>query len=229
MALFRFSVIFHRLGENRSVGGSRRKRVRQPARGAARRSPRRRLLLVCEGQVSEPEYFKQLKAWVRNNLVEIKIASEHGVPLTLVRQAEWLKLDAESEARSGADSFLAYDEVWCVFDVDEHPKINEARQLAHARGIELAVSNPCFELWLLLHFRESPGARHRHDVQRMMREHIPSYDKHLDFKRLSTGIADAARRARRLDDEANEEGESGRNPTTGVYRLTESIERRDSI
>ncbi|MFB1486562.1 MULTISPECIES: hypothetical protein [unclassified Thiocapsa] len=56
-------------------------------------------------------------------------------------------------------------------------------------------------------------------------QYIAAYDKHLDFMHLSTGIADAARRARRLDDEAKEEGEPGRNPSTGVYRLTESIER----
>jgi hypothetical protein len=46
------------------------------------------------------------------------------------------------------------DEVWCVFDVDEHPKLAEARDQANANGIQLAVSNPCFELWLLLHFQE---------------------------------------------------------------------------
>jgi hypothetical protein len=122
---------------------------------------------------------------------------------------------------------LAYDEVWCVLDVDEHPKLHEARQLANARGIELAISNPCFELWLLLHFRESPGAQHRHALQNMMKQFIVSYDKHLDFDLLSSGVVDATRLARRLADDAQEEGESGRNPTTGVYLLTDSIARRD--
>jgi hypothetical protein len=153
------------------------------------------------------------------------IADEHGVPLTLVEQADRLKQQANQRARRERDSFLDYDEVWCVFDVDEHPKLNEAGQLASARGIELAVSNPCFELWLLIHFRESPGARHRHHLQHMLAGFLPKYDKHLDFATLQGGVHDATLRAARLDRDAEEEGEPGRNPTTGVYRLTTSIAR----
>jgi hypothetical protein len=206
----------------------RRRRTRRPARGAATKTPRRRLLLVCEGEVTEPEYFRGFEQWARNSSVEIRIADEHGVPLTLVEYAVRRRKEADDQAEKERDSFLRYDEVWCVLDVDEHPKLNEARQLAGARGIELAVSNPCFELWMLLHFRDSPGARHRYHVQHMMREYVESYGKHLDFEKLVSGVHDATRRARRLDEDAEAEGEPGRNPTTGVYRLTDSIARNDS-
>jgi hypothetical protein len=110
-------------------------------------------------------------------------------------------------------------------DEHDHSRFNDARQRAHARGIELAVSNPCFELWLLLHFRESPGARHRHHLQHLLAGFLPKYDKHLDFATLQGGVHDATLRAARLDRDAEEEGEPGRNPTTGVYRLTTSIAR----
>lgn len=209
------------------MASNRRTRDRRPARGAPIRSVKRRLLIVCEGKVTEPEYLRGFERSARNNTVQIHIADRHGVPLTLVQQADKLKREAESEAKREADGFLAYDEVWCTFDIDEHPKLNDARQLAFARGIELAISNPCFELWLWLHFRDSPGARHRHDLQRMLREHLPGYDKHLDFQQVSAGVADAARRALRLQEDADAEGEPGRNPTTGVFRLTDSIARRD--
>jgi hypothetical protein len=207
------------------MSSDRRKRVRRPARRAATRSPKRRLLLVCEGRVTEPEYFRGFERWVRNSTVEIVFADDHGVPLTLVEQADRRNQQANERATRERDSYLRYDEVWCVFDVDEHPKLNEAVQLAQARGIELAVSNPCFELWLLLHFRESPGARHRHDLQRMLAEFLPKYDKHLDFAMLEAGVPDATRRAKRLDQDAEEEDEPGRSPTTGVYRLADSIAR----
>lgn len=205
------------------MGSDRRNRARRPARGAATRSPRRRLLLVCEGRVTEPDYFRGFEQWARNSSIAIEISTEHGVPLSLVQQAVRLKEEAEEQARRERDSFLQYDQVWCVADVDEHPKLAEARALALAKGIEMAVSNPCFELWLLLHFRENPGARHRHHVQDMMERFIPGYDKHLDFDKLAAGVAEATRRARRLDEDAEEEGEPGRNPTTGVYRLTDAI------
>ena len=49
------------------------------------------------------------------------------------------------------------DEVWCVFDVEwpkNHPKLNASLQLAHSHGVQTAVSNPCFEYWLVLHFEQ---------------------------------------------------------------------------
>jgi hypothetical protein len=184
-------------------------------------------LVVCEGAVTEPDYLRGLERWARNHTVQIDIPLDHGVPLTLVRRAEALADQARSAAKREDDAFLAYDEVWCVFDIDEHPNIDDARQLARARGIQLAVSNPCFEIWILLHFRESPGARHRHDLRRMVGQYLPGYDKHLDFARVAPGLDDAVRRAQRLDRDAQDEGEPGRNPSTGAYRLVESIMKRD--
>ena len=206
----------------------RRERERRPARRPANREPRRRLLIVCEGKVTEPQYLRGFERWQRNNTVEIEIPNSQGVPLTLVQRAVELKETADTQAKRGRDAFLVFDEVWCVFDIDEHPKdkVNDARQLARARGIEVAVSNPCFELWILLHFRENPGARHRHDVQALVAEDLPGYDKHLRFDDLAGGVGDAERRAKALQTQADEEGEPHRNPTTGVYRLTESIARK---
>ncbi|MCK4177099.1 RloB family protein [Aciditerrimonas ferrireducens] len=48
------------------------------------------------------------------------------------------------------------DEIWCVFDVEcpePHPTLREAVQRARQEKICLAVSNPCFELWLILHHK----------------------------------------------------------------------------
>ena len=58
------------------------------------------------------------------------------------------------------------------FDVDEHPGISDAKQMARASGIKLAISNPCFELWLLLHFREQPGPQNRHRIQHILKTHV---------------------------------------------------------
>lgn len=209
----------------------RRDRERRPARSAAHKQPARRLLVVCEGEVTEPAYLRGYERHVRNATLKLEIpnlGSERD-PLRLIRHAQRLSKEATKRARKENDRFLAYDEVWCVFDIDENPdaRIRETAQLAAAHGIELAVSNPCFELWLLLHFQESPGAQHRHAVQRMLGTYIPGYNKHLDFAVVEPGLADAARRARRLDSEAEEEGETGRNPSTGVYRLAESISRKE--
>ncbi len=99
--------------------------------------------------------------------------------------------------------------------------------MARDNGIELAISNPSFELWLILHFRDNPGAQHRDRMTEIIRGFLSPYDKHVEFGRFAHGYNDAVERARRLDQMADEEGESGRNPTTGVWRLTESIRGGD--
>lgn len=175
--------------------------------------------------MTEPEYLFAFRDWCRNPRVEVHIPREHGVPLTLVELALSLKSDADARARAERDENLAFDEVWCAHDVDDHPGLNDARQLAASNEIKIAISNPCFELWLLLHFRESPGARHRHDLQGLLAKFIKNYAKHLDPAAVLPGYQMAADRAARLDRDAGDMGEAGRNPTTGVYLLTESIRR----
>lgn len=204
----------------------RRDRERKPARRDASREPRKRLLIVCEGAVTEPEYFRQFANWCRNPLVEIRIEAAAGVPRTLVEHAVELKNEAETKATRERDENLAYDEVWCAFDVDAHPKVSEARDMAKANGLHLAMSNPCFELWLYLHLHESPGMQHRHELQKRCRAEMPGEaDKYFDFDKLISGYDRAFRRAERLATDATKAGESVRNPTTEVFLLTDSIDQ----
>jgi len=140
-----------------------------------------------------------------------------------VQTAKDHKKRAEADAKRERDENLAYDSVWCVFDVDDHPHIPDAQQMARDNDIQLSISNPCFELWLLLHFRENPGMQPRHKVQRMLVKYVSGYDKDVKYATYSDGYQQAVIRAKRLDESAESDGESGRNPTTGVYQLTEII------
>ena len=202
---------------------TRRDRDRRPGRQEAFRDPRPIILIVCEGLNTEPQYFKQYINYCRNPLVQIKIAPERGVPLTLVKIAKEYKRSSVQSARRERDDNLVYDAVWCVFDVDDHPNLANAKVMARDNGIELAISNPCFELWLLLHLRECPGAKHRHEIQLMLRQYINDYGKNVCFDLFAGGYEQAVLRAIRLDSLAEECGTPGHNPTTGVYRLTERI------
>jgi len=53
-----------------------------------------------------------------------------------------------------------------VFDVGEHPKLPEALDLARRHEIAVAISNPCIELWFLLHFERQMAFIGRWDAQR---------------------------------------------------------------
>lgn len=187
------------------------------------KDPKPVILIVTEGAVTEPEYLNGFARAFKNPRVRIEVLKGAGVPMTIVESAKELKKVADKRGRREKDENLQYDEVWCVFDVDQHPNVSHARQMARDNGMKLAISNPCIELWLWLHFADQPGMQHRHDLQKMLKQHVPDYDKHVEFSRYKAGYEAAVRRASTLDEEAQAVDEAGRNPTTGVWQLTESI------
>jgi RloB-like protein len=208
----------------RIMPSSRRNRKRRPGRRTPFRKPRPLILIVCEGEITEPEYLKGFANAFRNPLVEIRIAPEHGFdPKTLVEIAKQYKKDAEKRARKENDDNLMFDGVWVVFDVDEHRKVPDALQMARDNVIEVALSNPAVELWLLLHFRDSPGMKDRKEVSALLKKFIGGYDKHVNYADYADGYSQAVTRAAKLDKMALKSGQLGCNPTTGVYKLTESI------
>ncbi|APW61953.1 RloB family protein [Paludisphaera borealis] len=195
----------------------RRNRERRPGRRNSFRDPMPVVLIVCEGEKTEPQYLEGYKRACRNPRVNIKTVSKTVSPEGLVQLA------VELRDRAGHD---AYDSVWCVFDVDDHPSLPRAKDQARAGRIELAISNPCFELWLLLHFQEHPGMQDRRRVKAMLRKHVPHYDKAVDYASYATGHPHADKRAERLEQAAEKANEPGRNPSTGVYQLIRIIEKK---
>jgi hypothetical protein len=140
-----------------------------------------------------------------------------------VQWAVELKDAAERKAKRSKDDNLRYDEVWCVFDIDEHPGVSEAKQQARDNGIEVAISNPCFELWILLHFRDQRAHIDRAAVQRECANYLPRFEKKVPFAAVHLNYSDALRRASDLDAWQQSRGSEGANPSTGVHRLTEKI------
>jgi len=140
----------------------------QLRRREANKTGKETVLIVCEGQKTEPVYLnallRQLNLQQRVRLGEILVDDrKNGLdPSKLVERAIQLFFDKRAEG-------MTYDRVYCVFDKDCHTeygsacnKINEqplretrngeTRQLAEMIAI---TSVPCFEVWLLLHFTDS--------------------------------------------------------------------------
>lgn len=187
-----------------------RDRERLQARRPPFRSQHKTILVVAEGEVTETSYFRGLEADQRNPRFTIKFARDRGAPRTMV-----------SIAKTQLD--LGYDSVWCVFDVDDHPGIPEAKRMARDNGIKLAISNPCFELWVLLHFADPPGYLGRVALTKRLKQFLKGYDKKIDYPTLKSGHDQAIRRARTLEKQARELGDPYRNPSTGVHLLVEKI------
>ncbi len=105
-----------------------------------------RFLVVCEGEGTEPNYFKEL---VKDRYSEVRseeIIGEGRSTCALVKKTEEIKSKLERQRQ------LKFDRVWVVFDKDDFNDFNEAISLAIAKGFDAAWSNEAFELWYLLHF-----------------------------------------------------------------------------
>jgi hypothetical protein len=99
-------------------------------------------------------------------------------------------------------------------------------QLARDHNIDLAISNPSFELWFLLHYQDQHANLHRNQVRRELKNFIPKYNKAECYypELLKDITGNAIGRAHWLTDRITREGwESHTNPSTEVGRLVESL------
>jgi hypothetical protein len=207
---------------------AKRDQWRGPVRRVPRQlQPRPRILIMCEGEKTEPVYFRYWKQETRNNMVSIEIVGVGAAPITLVQRAAARKRASEDAARRSGDSFEKLDEVWCVFDRDDHLRWRDAIRQAQANGIHLAFSNPSFELWLLLHCQDQRAHAEREVVQRRFKRYFPRYGKEPPCADLRPLYAEALRRARELDRWQTSRECKGLNPWTGVHVLTERLIRLD--
>lgn len=199
-------------------------RERSLARRRPTRQPRERFLLLCEGEVTEPGYFKYVRTSLRDTLLAIEISKERGDPLQLVQAAVDRRASAAAEARRARDDNLRFDQVWCVFDVDEHHRLDESLELAQKQGVRVALSNPSFELWPVLHFADHRSFASAASLAESLRQHMPSYDKELDCHKLRGKFTDARQRAEDLRRQHDGNGKSATsNPATDVPLLVTAL------
>lgn len=194
-----------------------------PTRRGSARAVRLDLLVFREGLRTEEAYPVH---WYRRHRdhVLVTIDPEPAGPLQLVQRAVAAKKAGIREARRGRGR--PYDQIWCVFDRDEHPHFAEAVELAVAHDIRVAVSNPCIELWFILHFEECAAFIDRRAAQRRAADLLGCHKvlSQEAMDRLAAHHQDAVKRARALDAKHHGDGSPpGANPSSSVWRLIETI------
>ena len=176
------------------------KEQRKLARQKASRAGMPSILIVCEGRETEPNYIAGLCDAKRVNLAAVKIR-----PGDSATDAGMLVL----KARKIFDGDREYDRVFVVCD-DDGSSMERARQLAQRPlrrsdgkiiRVELIVSRPSFEFWLLLHFEYS-ARPYRSGAEAMadLRRHLTNYDKADPeiFYAVALGLDQAMQRAEQL-------------------------------
>lgn len=192
-------------------------------RHPAKREPKRRFIIFCEGAKTEPAYFEALRKRCSSALIEVKPLPAQGVPDTLTKNAV---KEANQLRRKTTDSFEQRDEIWAVFDRDQHPKFDEAVQRCESNRVGVGRSNPCFELWLILHHQDYDKPDGRHAVQAHCEKVCDGYDKDsktLDCTNLLEKLEFAIERADKQLKCRKEEGNEYGPPSTTVGNLVQAI------
>ncbi len=193
------------------------------------RNPKVRFTLFCEGRKTEPQYFKALRSQYNGSLVSIQFGDKGRAPITLAEKA--LKFAKSTRATKGGrgrrNLFEEHDEVWVVFDRDEHERFDEAVSLCEANRIGVARSNPCFEVWLILHMvdygRQDDRHRVKDEFHRLLSEHRRELPGNAGFESLMTAIEAAEERGEKLNQRRRAEGNPYGRPSTTVGELTRAI------
>ena len=115
-----------------------------------------------------------------------------------------------------------------MFDRDEHPEFKRAKEQAIRKGVHLAVSDPCFEIWGIYHYQDWQGRIGRDQCQKRLEELCPSYDRNSgkifnDQDIIKDKCCDAIRRAEKSLDSREREGDPEGNPSTSVHHLINAI------
>jgi len=181
-----------------------------------------RVIIACEGLVTEKNYFQSifLELIQNHNIAKTSLVIAHhshsdpkGVLDDLLKA---LKVDNEFEHK------------WIVIDRDEHESFSKTLDQAKAMDVNVAYSNPSFEFWFLLHFDNYTTPTHRHHLPNLLKKHITyqknsktTYNEILPFQKI------AITRSKQLIDKFTLNGRKLNptidNPTTTVYLLIEVL------
>jgi hypothetical protein len=144
------------------------------------REPESAILVVTEGEKTEPKYVDALRRRLHLATTEVVVCHADGTdPGRIVDCAISMREERQGKARRG-DGF-EYGDVWTVFDSEQRvgtPALTNALRRADDHGIRVALSSPCFEYWLVLHFEYTTAYMCTfREVEGRLKQHVHCYDK----------------------------------------------------
>ncbi len=170
-----------------------------------------RILIVCEGAKTEPNYFESF----RISGATVKVEGTGRNTKSLVEETMELRGDKKN-----------YNQVWCVFDLDSfpHSDFDEAIVMANKNGMKVAYSNVAFEIWYLLHFDYPQAAMDRDQYKDILTTKLHKKYKKNDediyhdlFNKQNVALTNAKRLL--SEDHESHINCSKKNPSTTVHEL----------
>ena len=200
-------------------------------RKEAFKEPHQSIRIVCEGEKTEPIYFKALKERLRLIMVDVEIVAEGAAPITVVDHAIELREERKHVAKRSLTK-AEYEVIYCVFDVEAptpHESLANAIIKAKYNKLEVILSNPCFEYWYILHFRKTSAPFNTsQDAKSALRQKHPAYSESdtTIFDVIYPKTSDAIKRSKEVLKEQHNDAEdlSDCNPSTHVHKIVEYLQ-----
>jgi len=188
------------------------------------------IIIATEGTKTEVTYFKDIssKKYFNNPRIHVEVIkrdSTSSAPNHVIKDLDSFKKQYNLNVS---------DDLWMVIDFDRWgvEKISTIANLCNQKKYNLAVSNPCFELWLLLHitnFDEYDNdkvkllySNRNRDIEREIRRLLGSYNKsRINTSKYIPGLNNAIEQAKKLD--TNPTDRWTQNIGTRVYLIVEKI------
>ena len=183
------------------------------------------ILIIAEGKnVTESQYFRALQDRKSEYNIKVLIPGHTVDPVGMKDRIEKFWKENDMDEEKGDLAFIVLD-----LDCDAE-KAKLLKELSAQSTIsKFIVSNPCFEVWFLLHFRYSTkGYYSNAEVVRDLRKFIPNYEKNTAVNAIiEESLEDAYKNARRLEkhfEELEYEWPSEKcNPRTDVPKVIEAL------
>lgn len=185
-------------------------------------------IIATEGEKTEPKYFNDMKYFYRNSVIHVEVLKRldsASSPQHIIGQLNQFKSNFDLEN---------HDELWLLIDRDNwgDAKLSDIAAQCSQKKYHLALSNPCFEVWLLLHLKDITkypktkiiafeGNKNK-ELDKEIRRICGSYNKSkLNTKNFLPNMENAIDRAKKLDIEPDHRWPN--TIGTRVYKLAEKI------
>lgn len=179
----------------------------------------RLIVIATEGKYSEKQYFES--EFFRNRRIQVKVLE------TKDNRSAPKYVKERIRSFTKRYELNSDDQLWLVLDKDRWPDAQLADVFQHPfsnkKLIQIAVSNPCFEFWLLLHISDWGGESvSSRDVNKILKEKLGGYKKsNVKIEQFKNGVDEAILRAKLLTPLTGYRWPV--NPGTNVYILVEAI------
>ncbi|MBI0584650.1 MAG: RloB domain-containing protein [Methanomassiliicoccus sp.] len=186
------------------------------------RARKKLLYIVCEGKKTEPIYFNNFRTPECDFNIVITTDGKKNATGLVSKAVEIIDC-GPYDADYG-------DKIWCVFDVDQNSdeELDKASKIALDKGIFIALSNPCFEIWYLVHFIHCSSRISSYDLLIKLDTHIKGYHKTMDvFEQVEPKTPTAVKNAKILN-KMHEKASvklygTDSNPSSQVFKVIETI------